>query len=68
MIKKHHPQENTQKLLNSFLFITQKSDDTFSGYLSDGRLRKDLSNEILGKQINKTAFIYDIINLDNSNL
>jgi hypothetical protein len=23
MIKKHHPQEDTQKLLNSFLFITQ---------------------------------------------
>jgi hypothetical protein len=61
IIKKHHPQEDAQALLNSYIFVTEKSDDTFSGYSSDGILREDLSNEILGKQINKTAHIYDII-------
>jgi hypothetical protein len=67
IIKKDHPQEDAQALLNSYIFVTEKSDDTFWGYSSDGRLRK-LSNKILGKQINKTAHIYDIISLHNSNL
>jgi hypothetical protein len=67
IIKKHHPQEDAQALLNSYIFVTEKSHDTFSGYSSDGKLRK-LSNKIIGNQINKKAHIYDIISLDNSNL
>jgi hypothetical protein len=53
-------------ILNSQIFVTKKEGDTFSGYLSEGIFRKDLSSEILSKQINKAANIYDIINLNNN--
>ncbi len=68
IIENNEPKEDAQALLNSYLFVTEKSDDIFSGYSSDGILIKDIRNEILVKQINKTAHIYDIISLDNSNL
>ena len=44
------------------------NENTFSGYLADGILKENLSKEILSRQINKTAHIYDIINLDQNRL
>ncbi len=68
IIEKHHSQEDAKALLSSYFFVTKKENGILEGYSSDGIFRKDLSNEILAKQIYKTTHFYDIINLDNSNL
>ena len=64
IIKKHQLEEISDLLIDSEIFVTKKVDYKFSGYLSDGILREDISSELLSKQINKTAHIYDIINLN----
>jgi len=64
IIKKHQLEEISDLLLDSEIFVTKKVGDKFSGYLSDGILREDLSCELLSYQINETAHIYDIINLN----
>ncbi len=43
-------------------------ENTFYGFLADGTVKENLSNEILSREINKTAHIYDIINLDQNRL
>ena len=48
--------------------VHSKTNDNFDAYLFDGELIKGLSTEILGTQINKRAHIYDVINLDDSEL
>ncbi len=68
IIEKYHSQEDGHALLSSYFFVTKKLNGSFEGYSSDGIFRIDLKNEILAKQINKTAHFYDIINLNNSNL
>jgi len=52
-------------LLNSYVFVTEIFESTFSGYSLEGNFLEDLSNDILVKNINKTAFVYDLINLDD---
>ena len=52
IIKKHQLQEILDLLLDSEIFVTKKVGDKFSGYLSDGILRKDHSSELLSEQIN----------------
>ena len=48
--------------------IQSKTNDNFDAYNFDGELIKGLSIEILGEQINQRAHIYDVINLDDSEL
>ena len=48
--------------------IQSKTNDNFDAYNFDGELIKGLSTEILGEQINQRAHIYDVINLDDSEL
>jgi hypothetical protein len=45
--------------------VTEIFENPFSGYSSEGNFLEDLSSDILVKNINKTAFIYDVINLDD---
>jgi hypothetical protein len=60
----HCDQETANSLLDSSIFVIKKDLDKFSGYSADGILRNDLSLKILSKQVNETAHIYDIININ----
>jgi len=48
--------------------VYNKTNDAFDAISSDGILIKGLSIQILGEQINESAHIYDVINLDDSEL
>ncbi len=43
IIKKYHPNGKADELLNSFIFVTNIFDSSFSGYTFDGIFREDLS-------------------------
>ena len=51
-------------MLDSEIFVSKKDYDEFSGYLADGILRNLRTAILKRKQVNKTAHIYDIINLN----
>ena len=52
-------------MLNSFLYFV-KDDKNEEIYKYDGKIVKNLNENILDKKMNSTAHIYDVIDLDEN--
>lgn len=48
-IKRHHSEQIAKTLVGKFIFVTDITNETFSGYLFDGILKEDLNIELLDK-------------------